>query len=226
MSKALFLDFDGTLTLDKNAIDDFDVKEAEGDFTVWMGDSERIATMNQFLQKFKDEWKVDLYILSANDSDIITQVLQGSGINPQWFTIQYRRTKEKYRFLNSQLRNYDLLVFVDDNPDSFENIDDSIHQVRIENPLQLSDWELLATILSVPIDKPKTNYETPLKRPSRGLFMTPDSTRLESCMICQTNDVPLFTCANCRAPIYCNRACQSKDWPRHRLQCSTEKNGY
>lgn len=44
------------------------------------------------------------------------------------------------------------------------------------------------------------------------------------CHCCQkTSDEKLPTCSRCKIVGYCNRECQRKDWPKHKLECKLFK---
>lgn len=182
MSKraALVLDFDNTLTLELVDGDfGFDVDEV-------FGDSRRIESLKDFLSNASE--LADLYILSGNEASVIKDAMTQAGFpllklfRPGRIHGGHRR--DKWRHLNDYPEQYEVVVFVDDHPDSFVGVSNKIVQIQVERPLDDLYMEIILDELRG-IDTQKTPpkkqavpsymFETP---PKKSTF-TPGSKRME-----------------------------------------------
>lgn len=44
---------------------------------------------------------------------------------------------------------------------------------------------------------------------------------LDACVVCGKKVEKMMRCSRCKSGIYCQRACQVKDWPKHKVQCQS-----
>lgn len=58
------------------------------------------------------------------------------------------------------------------------------------------------------------------KNDTTGCFVLHD----KRCHYCTASPTTLFACAKCKVTKYCNKQCQTKDWPDHKPTCTSIQN--
>lgn len=125
MRAALVLDFDNTLAVTMVS----HVTKPIMNF----GSEARIDLINTFLRSITQQG-VDVYILSGNVESIIRAALFHAGISDAFFRAIYgSHSHHKHIIVNDLLRTHDKVIFVDDYPGSFKDVDDRVVQILLSN---------------------------------------------------------------------------------------------
>ena len=104
---------------------------------------------------------------------------------------------------------------------SFLYFEDSQLLSKLTNA-DLSAWDLY--IFWVNSGAWKVN-ETAYKELAQSIFGKKNEAKKQAgstCCTCSNQMLPdnVMRCSRCKKAAYCNRECQKKDWPRHKLQCT------
>lgn len=82
-------------------------------------------------------------------------------------------------------------------------------------------FQLLQQFAGMPDSSPivLAGSKTSLAQSEPVEFIHPDD--METCFNCHAKPGKLSACSGCKKVRYCNKECQSKDWPKHKFVCKT-----
>lgn len=167
MSQALVLDFDDTLTIRK-------ARKSLNESQIF-GNDDRIEMIKTFLDKWRSQKKVDLYILSHNEFNIVSNSI-GLIYNPRNFKdIVGEETEkpDKAEYINEWKKKYDTLVFVDNDKTQYEGVDPSVITIEINKKggLTKPDMEKIDSFFVEPPKKEEEEREE--EEEENAQFITP-----------------------------------------------------